>query len=286
MSNSEDWSLKYRTDPRSSDELLNLALTKDMDTDNEEFWHPVRSLHYRLPTIIDRVEELLRSSDPKSRDTAATILGQNSLKEKWAVSRCVDLLLSAIQKETSVDVLPSIIHALGNLQDLKGVEAVLPFAKHPDSDVRYAVVHSISGHVDQRAIHALIQLSSDPDRDVRNWATYGLGSQIETDTTAVREALLARLEEDDVEIRGEGLVGLARRGDARVVTPLLHELATTDPDSLRNGLAIDAANAIVRLAEKTGAPTWLPVLEKLHSLEISDSSRVTAAITRCTSGPT
>jgi len=287
MNMSEDWNLKYRTDPRSTDELLSLALTKDMDADNEEFWHPVRSLQYRLRTVIERIEELLRNGDPKSRDTAATILGQSSVKEKWSVPRCVENLLSAMSRETSPKVLSSLIHALGNLHDERSVEAALPYATHPDHEVRYAVVHCLNGHAIDNAIHAMIQLSSDSDRDVRNWATFGLGSQIETDTPAIRDALVARLEDDDAEIRGEALVGLAERGDVRVAASFLRELTTIDPETLRNWvLAIDTANAIVRLAEEAGALIWLPVLEKLQALRISDSSRVAAAITRCTSDPT
>src|SRR4051794_40063209 len=107
MNASEDWNLAYRTDPRPTDELLHLGLTKDIDADNEDYWHPIRSLQHRLPAIIDRIERLLQSEDPKSRDTAATILGQNSLKDKWAVLQCGDRLLTAMQRETSPEVLSS-----------------------------------------------------------------------------------------------------------------------------------------------------------------------------------
>jgi HEAT repeat protein len=257
-----------------------------MDADNEDYWSPIRSLQYRLPVIVDRIEQLLQSQDPKSRDTAATILGQNGVKDKWEISRCGDRLLSAMKQETSSTVLSSLIHALGNLHDTRGIKAVLPFATHRDPEVRYAVVHCLNGHDNSHAVQAMIQLSSDPDRDVRNWATFGLGSQIETNTPAIRKALLARLDEEDAEIRGEAMVGLAERGDVGVVAPFLRELTTTDPDTLRNWtLAIDTAQAIIRFATETGAPSWLPVLEKLRSLHICEAPRIEAAIGRCTPGP-
>ncbi len=286
MSDSEDWNLKYRTDPLSTDELLHLGLTKDMDADNEDYWSPIRSLQYRLPLIVDRIEQLLQSQDPKSRDTAATILGQNSVKDKWEISRCGDRLLSALTRETSSTVLSSLIHALGNLHDTRGIKAVLPFATHPDPEVRYAVVHCLNGHEDSHAVQAMIQLSTDPDHDVRNWATFGLGSQIESDTPAIRNALVARLDEEDAEIRGEAMVGLAERGDVGVIPQFLRELTTTDLDTLRDWiLAIDAAEAIIRVATRTGAPAWLPVLEKLHSLHFCNATRIEAAIGRCTPSP-
>jgi hypothetical protein len=279
MNAPEAWNHKYLTDQRSTDELLNLALTKDIDLDNEDYWDPIRCLQYRLPSIASRIEPMLEVANPKHRDVAATILGQNSVKEKWAVPRCVDLLLSAIHKETSVDVLTSIIHALGNLHDLKGAEAVLPLAKHPDSKVRYAVVHCISGHADQHAIHALIQLSCDPDRDVRNWATFGIASLVEIDTTGIRDALVARLGEKDDEIRGEAFVGLAIRGDASVIPTFLRELDSRDKEVVRQWtLVVEAADAIIENATKHPDAVWLPVLKRLGALEIGDSSKLELAI--------
>jgi len=283
MSNSEDWNEQYRSDPRSTEELLKLALTKDMDIDNEEDWYPVRSLQYRLAAIAGQGEQLLESSDAKSRDTAATILGQSSVKEKWDTVRCADKLVGALQRETSPLVLTSIIHGLGHLHQWRGCEAVLPLRTSPDREVREAVVFCLLRHENRQAIDALVQLSSDPDPDVRNWATFGLGSQVEADTPEIRCALAARLNEEDAEIRGEAIVGLAERGDLQVVAPFLKELTSTDPDVLRNWvLAIDTVEAMVRLAEKTGSPTLLPVLEQLRLLEFGEPARIELAIRQCT----
>ncbi len=69
-------------------------------------------------------------------------------------------------------------------------------------------------------------------------------SQIDTDTQEIRDALFARVEEGDdddkEEIRGEAFVGLARRGDKRVIEPLLRELMSDSVGSL----AIEAAKEI------------------------------------------
>ena len=94
----------------------------------------------------------------------------------------------------------------------------------------------------------MIRLSSDTDHDVRNWATFGLGSQIEDDTPEIREALRANLGDPDHEIRGEAIIGLAERKDPEVADILIREWESSETVSL---LSIDAAGiaADARLIE-------------------------------------
>ena len=103
-------------------------------------------------------------------------------------------------------------------------------------------MHGLSTHENESAIHTLIELSADEDEDVRNWATFGIGSLIVNDTEEIREALFQRLNESNSEIRGEALVGLASRGDARVVEYLLKELSSGSVGILAVEAAIDIAD--------------------------------------------
>jgi hypothetical protein len=54
-----------------------------------------------------------------------------------------------------------------------------------------------------------------PSAKVRGWATFCLGSELDADGPAVREALLRRVDDPEGDAAGEALVGLARRGDPR-----------------------------------------------------------------------
>ena len=75
---------------------------------------------------------------------------------------------------------------------------------------------------------ALIALSHDDDPDVREWATFGLSLQITyaegSADPAVRDALLARLTDEDEATREEALLALAELRDERVIAPLIAEL--------------------------------------------------------------
>jgi hypothetical protein len=284
MSAENDHASKYRNDPRSTDDLLDLALTKDADRDNDDYWHPIAALQHRLAQIIERIQTLSISGDDKSRDTAATILGQGWVGAKVASDHCAEILLQMLAKEQSNLVLPSIIFALGHLHDPRAVEPLVGLSRHSDARVRYAAVSSLCGHDDTLSIEAMITCSSDPDRDVRNWATFGLGSQIDTDTPAIRAALFARLEEKDDEIRGEALVGLACRGDTRVVAALLKELDTHQTEVLRDWiLVVEAAEAVVKHATASGAKEWQPVLARLAALGIGKREELQSAMNRCAS---
>ena len=84
---------------------------------------------------------------------------------------------------------------------------------NPSADVRYAAVHGLMPHDIPKVVAALAKLSRDSDRDVRNWATFTLGSQFESRSPTLCTALQKRVTDPDPEIRGEALVGLARRGD-------------------------------------------------------------------------
>ena len=279
-----DTSAKYRNDPRSTDELIHLVLTLDADRDNDNYWIPIAVLQHRLPGIWERVRELGGSSDEKDRSTSATILGQGWVGTKPAAAVCADDLLRMLAREQSPSVLASIIIALGHLHDRRSVGPLADLQSHPAARVRHAVVSSLGGFEEPQAIEVLIKCSADEDRDVRDWATFGLGTQIDADTPAIREALRVRLEEGDDEIRGEALVGLARRGDIRVLPALLKEMHMHSPDVLRDWILIrDAGEAVIKQANASGLKVWQPVLNRLAELNIGNQDELQAAINRITS---
>lgn len=91
----------------------------------------------------------------------------------------------------------------------------------------------------------------------------------ECDSTVIREALLARLSDTDSEVRGEAMLGLARRQDMRAAEAILTELSRQDVLSL----AIEAA-------EEMPLSEFLPRLEQLLADHPNDED-IKRAVERC-----
>jgi hypothetical protein len=258
----DDLAAKYRSDPRSTGELLSLVNSKDIDAD-KDYWTLSCVLQHRLPSEFDLVQALSRSANPKEQDDAAIILGQNGVKDKYDVERCQAVLLDMLsQPDIGSPPLASILFALGTLKASGRVEVLLRFQHHSDPWVRYAVTSSLGSCPEESAIKALIELSRDEDFEVRNWATFGLGSLTDADSEEIRRALAERLTESDEEIRGEALVGLVERHDQRAIVPLLRELS-----QWRNQPLIkDCADKLTENKESFDAK-WQPVFEELEKVD-------------------
>lgn len=98
---------------------------------------------------------------------------------------------------------------------------------------------------------------------MRDWATFALGTQIVTDTPAIRDALRARLDDPDEDTRLEALAGLARRCAPGVIAALRVLLADTDAEALPLEAALPRAEPayhgalalLARAWEGDGVPT-------------------------------
>jgi HEAT repeat protein len=235
-------------DPRSTEELIQLALSAPEEADDfkQERWHFIYLLHCRgNREVCNRALMLTQSSNREERRLGINILGQLGVTKRTFPDEGVTALVNLLDHEFDPLMLQAICIALGHLKDPRSIEPQLKFCLHPDWEVRYGVVHGLSFQTDERAIAALVKLSADVHPQVRNWATFGLGSLLEVDTPTIREALYQRLLGEEIEvdetaeIYGEALVGLARRKDERILPQLIQEL-TSNRVSV---LAIEAAEA-------------------------------------------
>jgi len=260
-----DGTLHRRNDPRSTDELVQLALN---EPDDDAAWEPVVVLHFRATNeVLQKAELLCLSAETRERKLGVDILGQLGVPDRAFPDECFQVLTRSLRNETQPEVLEAIGVACGHLHDDRTVELLAPLRCHLSADVRLGVVNGISRQNSPMAIDFLIELSRDEDDEVRDWATFGLGSMIDTDTPEIREALVSRLEDRNDDARGEALVGLARRKDERVIEPLIRELTSENVGLL----ALEAA-------EEVASHRLLPSLLLLKEAWSEDQDRHTGRL--------
>jgi HEAT repeat protein len=227
-----------------------------------------------------RSKRLAGAESSSDRVLGLDILGQIGYRADRPFLNETLPILTAACSDDRTDILAAAITALGHVGDHRALPSVLRHARHICDDVRYRVavaLPAIAGDPPAAlAIAALIMLSADVDPQVRDWATFGLGSQLDVDDEPVRDALAARLTDEQGDTAGEALLGLARRGDQRALAPLLAWLAD------------DPGNLIVEAAAELGAIEALPALLRLkHAGWQHDDPRPSLlddAIRACLSG--
>ncbi|MEZ4267060.1 MAG: HEAT repeat domain-containing protein [Myxococcota bacterium] len=208
-------------DSRTTDELVAIALA---EVGSDAASDAIATLQCRgSQEEFDLAAQLSRSRDEHHRRVAADVLGQLGWSDRSFLAPSVDLLIGMLGDESS-DVVSSAAVALGHRHDPRAIPHLATLQAHADPSVRLGVAHGLLGYDDDAAVTALVALSQDADDSVRSWATFGIGTQTEADSAEVREALLRRTEDPQPEIRGEALIGLARRGDLSAMPALRREL--------------------------------------------------------------
>jgi HEAT repeat protein len=219
---------------------------------NDDATPSLAVVHYRGgPGEFRAGVELLASSDPRERAVGADVLAQLGWQDRTFLDESVDALMHALSDADPL-VVQSVIIALGHRASPRAIDALMQYVAHPSADLRYAVVHGLMPHDTPRVVEALARLSRDADRDVRDWATFALGSQIESDSDVLRAALHERVKDADPEVRGEALLGLARRKDTTIAGAVQSELE----GQFHGDWAVEAAALL-------GDPQFLPALRAL-----------------------
>ena len=221
-------------------------------------WEIVRQLHIRTDrATFDAACALARSADANERVLGVDILSQIGYAANRPFHQDTITILLAASEDEQASVVASAIAALGHLADPRGRSAVLRASANASPDVRFAAATAlpmVSGDPPEpEVITALTRLTDDENGDVRDWATFGLGSQLDADIEGIRDALATRLHDESGDTAGEALVGLARRHDSRALSPLLASLQT------------DPGNLIVEAAAELGAREALPALLRLKA---------------------
>ena len=266
-------------DSRPTAELIALALAQP-DSDSDIWWDAVATMHGRGgEEEFRQAASLCASADPQKRELGSDILAQLGWGRPTFVAESVDILLRLIN-DADEDVKYSAAMSLGHRRDQRAIPALCRLALDADRDYRFATAFALGNMESPEGLAALIALTRDVDTEVRDWATFGLGTQWESDSSLIREALLTRCDDEVADVRGEALVGLARRGDSRAQPLVLRELG----GEFHGCWAIDAAALLPH-------PSFISALLDLRRRwEANDETRfgtqLDEALARCTESST
>lgn len=216
------------------DELFAQTLAGAYDDDAP--WEAVRRLHaIGSREVFEKAANWCGSDDARQRARGADVLAQLGKTAEHPTTNFADeafmVLVGMALNEKASQPLSSAIYALGHLADVRAVPLVAHYSSHEDSRVRMAVAYACGCTPDEIAsMETLLELMRDEDADIRDWATFGLGTLSDLDSSEIREQLAAALNDPFDDVRLEALAGLAKRRDARCVELLIANLEQPEVD--------------------------------------------------------
>lgn len=256
------------------------------DIVGNQYWDIVHTIAKRgTENDLEQVKKLVTSDDSNARVLSADILGRFNWQEKQTYYEYQLTTLIHLLDDENIDVIGSSACAISHLtlgtDDFRAVEKLVSLSTHSYPFIREGVVAGLSGLEDMRAINTLIKLMDDDEDYIRDWATFGIGSQIETDTPEIRQALLAKLNHADVDERGEAMVGLAERLSKNNDDSQLEQVINAIRKDLTEADTCYSVNASRILAHPSLLPDLLAVkaLDNDYSDYFKDS--LADAITAC-----
>jgi hypothetical protein len=174
-------------------------------------------------------ERLVLSIDAARRVVGvrlAGFVGQDATTSATARAQIFSALLPLAYDMEDQAMQLTAIQALARLDDQQVLTALDDLFRSASWKVRLEVVRAFTDVLATVPVpkwtsaHAsgllrLLEAMGDTSDDVRDWATFGVGTQLDVDGHVIREALAKVLFDDHHDARGEAVVGLARRRDPR-----------------------------------------------------------------------
>ena len=250
-----------------------IALARDNFSNEEVYRDLLWELRNRASVeMLEKATTLTASELADDRILSVQILCQLGNAKPRFVKQSGNVLLTMLLTEEIPEVIASIAWGLGHLRTEGAEGQLIGLKDHAAADVRLGVVGGLLGLSTLPAVQTLITLSRDQNPNVRSWATFGLGTQISDDSSAIRQALVDRLLDDDAETSSEAVWGLAQRKDVRAVDCLIKRLSV-------DTVVYDDLLA----AQALGDGRLLPALNNLRQYLVEEREALEKAIRICES---
>ncbi|MFL9833880.1 hypothetical protein [Chryseobacterium terrae] len=197
-------------------------------TDNNNYWNQIFELRkFVTANMISKCFSLINSDNLKSKQIGIDILSQLGKDRKGFAPKMINEIFEIFETSTDEKLISKSLFAIGHNNKYirkKHLDVLEKFKTSNSTDIRYALTFSLLGIKRKAAIKILIELAHDKSLRIRDWATFGLGTQIETDTKEIRDILYKNSLSKNDQIRQEAIKGLANRNDERVEKLILSEL--------------------------------------------------------------
>lgn len=178
----------------TNDKLLSRLINNKTDKSR---WNNISVLRKRpSKELFAKCVELIKSNNPKIRKIGIDILAQLGLPPRPFLNETLKIYFELLDTENAPDVLMSLLYSIGHNNDKldnEQIEKICSFINTKNSLINEGLVFALLGIDNLNAIETLIKLSSDKLSHIRNWATFGLGTQIERNNKTIREALWERV---------------------------------------------------------------------------------------------
>ncbi len=243
----------------TSDKLFFRLLNNKSKT---TYWENIIELRSRANDEVHlRATQLCKSKIDKEKEIGVDLLAQLGFNPRVKQNETIDVYFELLKYAPSPKLLDNILSGIGHNNEIltdRQIQEIIKYKNHNYSDVRFSLVHALSRLENKHAIKALISLSKDKHHDIRNWATFGLGSQVELINDDIVNALYDRINDSHQETRFEAIVGLANRKDQRTKKIIIKELKTGEYGSL-------LFEAIEALNDKELLPYLEEILDQVKS---------------------
>jgi len=212
--------MSYHLKKLTNAQLMHKAYLEEDDEIYMSYIHELRKRGNHK--VFNLAKEYAYSKEPVKRDISASVLSQIGYKSGAFKGESIHLL-SKLLNDKNVEVLSSAIYAFGFRKCTRYAKKLASFITLNSKEVNEALAFSLGGYEDHDAVDALILLMKNKDFDIRNWATFSLAQITEMNSQKIRDALFENVN-DEKEIRGEAMLGLARKKDKRVIDVIINDL--------------------------------------------------------------
>lgn len=209
-------------------EIVKLFAKAHKAKTDTNYWNQIFELRkFSNQEMISECFALIESDDFKSKQIGIDVLSQLGKERKNFIPKMFEKIFEIFESHTNQKLISTSLFAIGHNNEFiknKHLKVLEKFKNANSVDVRYALTFSLLGIKRKTAIKILIELAQDRSLKIRDWATFGLGTQIDTDTQEIRDILYKNSSSNDDQIKQEAIKGLANRNDERVEDIILSEL--------------------------------------------------------------